>query len=39
VILGALYYRLLLPSGPLDAAYANFIIDTVFVGTYAVRPD
>jgi hypothetical protein len=28
VILGALYHRLLLPSGPLDAAYANFVVDT-----------
>ncbi len=28
MILGALYHRLLLPSGPLDAAYANFVVDT-----------
>ena len=29
VIFGALYHRLLLPSGLLDAAYANFVLDTV----------
>jgi AcrR family transcriptional regulator len=39
VILGALYHRLLLPSGPLDAAYANFVVDTVFAGTSTVRPN
>jgi hypothetical protein len=33
VILGALYHRLLPPSGPLDAAYANFVVDTVFART------
>lgn len=38
VIFGALYHRLLLPSGMLDAAYANFVLDTV-VGTSAVRPN
>jgi hypothetical protein len=27
------------PSGPLDAAYANFVVDTVFAGTSAVRPN
>jgi hypothetical protein len=30
VILGALCRRLLLPSGPLDATYANFVVETVF---------
>jgi hypothetical protein len=35
VILGAHYHRLLLPSGPLDAAYANFVVDTVFARTSA----
>ena len=39
VILGALYHRLLLPSGPLDAAYANFVVNTVFAGTSAARPN
>jgi hypothetical protein len=34
VILGALYHRLLLPSGPLDAAYANFVVDTVLARTF-----
>jgi AcrR family transcriptional regulator len=37
VIFGALFHRLLLRSGPLDAAYANFIVDTVFAGTSAVQ--
>jgi AcrR family transcriptional regulator len=37
VIFGALFHRLLLRSGPLDAAYASFIVDTVFAGTSAVR--
>lgn len=37
VIFGALFHRLLLPSGPLDAAYANFVVDTVFAGTSVVR--
>lgn len=30
VIFGALYHRLLLRSGPLDAAYAAFVVDLVF---------
>lgn len=38
VIFGALFHRLLLRSGPLDAAYANFVVDTVFAGTSAVQP-
>lgn len=37
VIFGALFHRLLLRSGPLDAAYASFVVDTVFGGTAAVR--
>ncbi len=37
VIFGALFHRLLLRSGPLDAAYASFVVDTVFAGTLAVR--
>jgi AcrR family transcriptional regulator len=32
VIFGALYHRLLLRSGPLDAAYADFVVDIVFAG-------
>ena len=32
VIFGALYHRLLLRSGPLDAAYAAFVVDVVFGG-------
>ena len=39
MILGALYHRLLLPSGPLDAAYANFVVDTVLARTSAARPN
>ena len=39
VILGALYHRLLLPSGPMDAAYANSVVDTVFARTSAARPN
>ena len=39
VILGALCHRLLLPSGPLDAACANFVVDTVFARTSAARPN
>lgn len=38
MILGALYHRLLQPSGPLDAAYANFVVDTVVARTSAARP-
>jgi hypothetical protein len=38
VIPGAVYHRLLLPSGPLHAAYATFVVDTVFTGTAAARP-
>ena len=30
VIFGALYHRLLLRSGPLDASYAAFVIDLIF---------
>ena len=37
VIFGALFHRLLLRSGPLDAAYASFVVDTVFAGTSAVQ--
>jgi AcrR family transcriptional regulator len=37
VVFGALFHRLLLRSGPLDAAYASFVVDTVFGGTAAVR--
>jgi AcrR family transcriptional regulator len=37
VIFGALFHRLLLRSGPLDAAYASFVVDTVFAGAAAVR--
>ena len=39
MILGALCHRLLVPSGPLDAAYANFVVDTVFARTSAARPN
>ncbi len=39
MILGAFYHRLLLPSGRLDAAYANFVVDTVFARTSAARPN
>jgi AcrR family transcriptional regulator len=38
VIFGALYHRLLLRSGPLDAAYAAFVVDLVFAGTALARP-
>jgi AcrR family transcriptional regulator len=37
VIFGALHERLLLRSGPLDAAYAAFVVETVFAGTATVR--
>ena len=37
VIFGALFHRMLLRSGPLDAAYASFVVDTIFAGTSAVR--
>ena len=37
VIFGALFHRLLLHSGRLDAAYASFVVDTVFAGTSSVR--
>jgi AcrR family transcriptional regulator len=37
VIFGALFHRLLLRSGPLDAAYASFVVDSIFAGTSAVR--
>jgi hypothetical protein len=39
VIPGAICHRLLLPSGPLDAAYASFVVDTVIAGTAAARPN
>jgi AcrR family transcriptional regulator len=39
VIFGALFHRLLLPSGPLDAAYADFVVDTILAGTAAARPE
>lgn len=37
VIFGALYHRLLLRSGPLDGAYAAFIVDLVFAGRATAR--
>jgi AcrR family transcriptional regulator len=37
VVFGALFHRLLLRSGPLDSAYAAFVVDTVFAGTATVR--
>lgn len=37
VIFGALYHRLLLRSGPLDATYAGFIVDIVFAGRATAR--
>jgi AcrR family transcriptional regulator len=37
VVFGALFHRLLLRSGPLDGAYASFVVDTVFAGAAAVR--
>jgi AcrR family transcriptional regulator len=37
VVFGALYHRLLLRSGPLDAAYGSFVVDVVFVGSAARR--
>src|SRR2546421_10868800 len=36
-IFGALFHRLLPRSGPLDTAYASFVVDTNFAGTSAVR--
>ena len=39
VIFGVLFHRLLLPSSPLDAAYADFVVDTVLAGTAAARPN
>jgi AcrR family transcriptional regulator len=38
VIFGALFHRLLLRSGPLDAEYAAFVVDVVLAGAAAVRP-
>lgn len=38
VVFGALYHRLLLRSGPLDAAYGYFVVDVVFTGA-AARTD
>jgi AcrR family transcriptional regulator len=32
IIFGALYHRLLLRNGPLDSAYASFVVDIVFSG-------
>ncbi len=37
VIFGAVYHRLLLRNGPLDAAYAQFIVGTVLAG-WVTRP-
>ena len=37
--MGASDHRLLLSSGPLDAAYANFVVDTVVARTSAARPN
>jgi len=38
VIFGALYHRLLLRSGPLDASYAAFIVEVVLAGRATSRP-
>ena len=37
VMFGALYHRLLLGSGPLDAAYAELVVDVVFAGRATAR--
>jgi AcrR family transcriptional regulator len=37
VIFGALYHRLLLHSGPLDAEYARFVVEIVFAGRARAR--
>jgi len=37
VVFGALFHRLLLRSGPLDAAYAAFVVEIVFAGAAAAR--
>jgi AcrR family transcriptional regulator len=37
VIFGALFHRLLLRSGPLDSAYAAFVVHIVLAGAAAVR--
>ena len=37
VVFGALYHRLLLRSGPLDAAYASFVVDVIFAGSATGR--
>jgi AcrR family transcriptional regulator len=37
VIFGAVYHRLLLRNGPLDEAYAHFVVDTVLSG-FAEKP-
>ena len=37
VIFGALYHRLLLRSGQLDAAYAALVVDLVFAGRATAR--
>jgi AcrR family transcriptional regulator len=37
VVFGALFHRMLLRSGPLDAAFAVFVVDIVFAGNAAVR--
>jgi hypothetical protein len=39
VIFGALFHRLLLPSGSLDAAYADFVVGTVLAGAAAAQPE
>ena len=38
VMFGALYHRLLLHTGPLDAAYARFVSDVVLGGCSAISP-
>jgi AcrR family transcriptional regulator len=38
VIFGAVYHRLLLRNGPLNEAYAHFVIDTVLSGFVEKRP-
>ena len=38
VIFGAVYQRLLLKNGPLNTAYAHFVVDTVLSGYVEKRP-
>jgi AcrR family transcriptional regulator len=38
VIFGAVYHRLLLKNGPLNKAYAHFVVDTVLSGYAEKRP-